>query len=144
MQQLPRRRRGLPALRRTAWPPARCLLPVALILALALAGCGAGDPAPALAGRWSLSQDLGGGFSSYLTWGFTGGRFTLEGYPPLRQAGRFRLIAQRENTYRLQLYDQSGDLPTDDRELLVVYDPQADTLLIDGQGPYHRVAEAQP
>lgn len=118
-------------------------LSLAVALGTMLTACAAPDPAPALAGGWTFSQDLGQGFGAYLTWSFAGDRFTLEGYPPLRQEGRFRLIERRDHTYRIQLFAQSGDLPADEREILVVYDPTADTLMIDGQGPYRR-AEGAP
>ena len=90
-------------------------------------------------GQWSYSQDLGDGFFSNLTWDFRTGHFTLEGYPPLYQEGDYRVLTSDGDNVTLRLINQSGDLPSDDRDLEIVLDRSAETLMIDGQGPFHRV-----
>lgn len=90
-------------------------------------------------GQWSYSQDLGGGLASVLTWDFRNGQFTLEGYPPLFQEGDYRVVKSDGDTVTLRLVNQSGDLSTDDREMEIILDRSAETLMIDGQGPFHRV-----
>lgn len=90
-------------------------------------------------GQWSYSQDLGGGLASVLTWDFRNGHFTLEGYPPLAQKGDYRVVKSDGDTVTLRLVNQSGDLSTDDREMEIILDRSAETLMIDGQGPFHRV-----
>lgn len=90
-------------------------------------------------GQWSYSQDLGGGFASVLTWDFRSGHFTLEGYPPLLQEGDYRVVTSEGDSLTLRLVNQSGDLPTDDRDIVILLDRSAETLMIDGQGPFHRV-----
>jgi hypothetical protein len=90
-------------------------------------------------GQWSYSEDLGGGFASVLTWNFRAGHFTLEGYPPLFQEGDYRVVKSEGDTVILRLVNQSGDLSTDDRDIEIILDRSAETLMIDGQGPFHRV-----
>lgn len=90
-------------------------------------------------GQWSYSEDLGGGFASVLTWDFRNGHFTLEGYPPLFQEGDYRVVKSEGDIVILRLVNQSGDLPTDDREIEIILDRTAETLMIDGQGLFHRV-----
>lgn len=90
-------------------------------------------------GQWSYSQDLGEGFASVLTWDFRAGHFILEGYPPLFQEGDYQVVKSDGDTVTLRLVNQSGDLATDEREIEIVLDRNAETLLIDGQGPFHRV-----
>jgi hypothetical protein len=90
-------------------------------------------------GQWSYSQDLGGGFASTLTWDFRSGHFTLEGCPPLSQEGDYRVVKSDGDNVTLRLVNQSGDLPTADRDLEIVLNRSDETLMIDGQGPFHRV-----
>jgi hypothetical protein len=90
-------------------------------------------------GQWSYSEDLGGGLASVLTWDFRDGRFTLEGYPPLFQEGDYQVVQSAGESVTLRLVNQSGDLSTTDREIEIILDRGAETLLIDGQGPFHRV-----
>jgi hypothetical protein len=105
---------------------------------LACATLGMGDNERFIQGGWSHGTDNGDGHGTYLLLTFTPGYFSMEGYPPLEQRGRYRVVDSRGDTLTLAFTHQSGDLPTDDRELLIVLDRTADTLLIDGGGPYTR------
>ena len=89
-------------------------------------------------GTWTHSTDNGDGHGTYLELTFTPGRFKMEGYPPLTQTGRYRVTSSLGTALVLQLTDQAGDLPTGDREMVVVLDRAAGQLTIDGGGPYTR------
>lgn len=89
-------------------------------------------------GTWTHAADLGDGHASYLEVTFAAGRFTMDGYPPLHQTGRYRVDSASGDTLTLHLTAQAGDLPTDDRDMVIVLDQAADQLLIDGEGPYSR------
>jgi len=123
----------------------RFLKLVLITLLLPTLACSAVQPitpdtnAQFIQGQWSYSEDLGGGLASVLTWDFRAGHFTLEGYPPLFQEGDYRVMKSEGDTVILRLVNQSGDLPTDDREIEIILDRGAETLMIDGQGPFHRV-----
>jgi hypothetical protein len=118
-----------------------CLaLPLFLSLAASL-GCSTllmGEPERFVQGTWMHATDLGDGHASYLEVNFDTGRFTMDGYPPLHQTGRYRVASSAGDTLTLRLTGQSGDLPTDDRDMVLVLDPAADQLLIDGEGPFTR------
>jgi hypothetical protein len=93
-----------------------------------------------LQGAWMYSADLGDGHSSYLQWTFNAGYFTVEGYPPLYQTGRYRVISSTNDVVVLRLTGQSGDWPTDDTDIEVVLDRANAQLLIGNQGPFTRTS----
>ncbi len=117
-----------------------CLASLSALAAatLACATLGMGDNERFIQGAWSFGTDNGDGHGTYLVLTFTPGYFSMEGYPPLEQRGRYRVVDSRGDTLTLEFTHQSGDLPTDDREVLIVLDRAANTLLIDGSGPYSR------
>ncbi|MCC7361679.1 MAG: hypothetical protein IT317_19500 [Anaerolineales bacterium] len=90
-------------------------------------------------GTWGWGQDFGDGHGSYLTWTFAAGSFTVEGYPPLHQTGRYAVSDSTNDTLTLALTDQSGDWGTADRAVIVVIDEAAGSLTIENNGPYNRV-----
>jgi hypothetical protein len=89
-------------------------------------------------GTWTHATNQGDGHGTYLALTFSRGRFAMQGYPPLEQRGGYRVAGSRGDTLTLDLFDQAGDLPTDDREMVIVIDRGADQLLVDGSGPYTR------
>ena len=89
-------------------------------------------------GTWRL-EGSNGGHSWYLEWKFTPeGKFTLEGYPPLFQAGSYRLTKTGPGTLALELYDQKGNFGTENSQIEIVMDRRKDELKIKGQGPFSR------
>lgn len=83
-------------------------------------------------GTWKDEERLPDGFASYLQWTFKrNSTFKLEGYPPLIQEGKFRVEKIEGNKVTLFLFEQKGDLPTEDRLLPLVVGNN--TLTIDGQ-----------
>jgi hypothetical protein len=106
---------------------------------LLLVSCSPADPNEKfIQGKWTAAGDLGDGHSWYLEWTFDGGSFEMSGYPPIYQKGKYRMTASEGDTITLELYNQEGDLSTDDRAITVVIDSANDQLTIDGQGPYSR------
>ena len=91
-----------------------------------------------LQGSWAQTRDQGEGHTSYLKWTFDHGRFEVDGYPPLHQTGRYRLMKSEGSTLVLQLYDQSGDWPVDEREIEIVLNSDGQSLTIDGEEPFQR------
>ena len=109
---------------------------------LLLAACSPTDPNEKLIqGKWMAAGDLGEGHSWYLEWTFNGGSFEMSGYPPIYQTGQYRVRASESDTITLELYNQEGDLSTDDRAITIVIDSANDQLTIDGQGPFSRTEE---
>lgn len=90
-------------------------------------------------GGWNAAGDQGEGHSWYLEWTFSNGTFEVTGYPPLHQTGKYRLTASEGSALTLELYDQAGDWPADDRAITILVDQAGDALTIDGQGPFSRV-----
>lgn len=89
-------------------------------------------------GMWRMTGE-NDGHAWYLEWTFDRGRFDLKGYPPLAQAGKYRVIKTESDKLTLELYDQKGNFGTDNSRLEVVVDKKKDTLMIKGQGPFTRV-----
>jgi hypothetical protein len=112
-------------------------LPLALLLTLFLTACGPTDPNEKfIQGTWMAAGDLGEGHSWYLEWTFENGKFSVEGYPPLTQTGDYKVTKSEGTTLTLELTNQEGDWPTDDTEIIVIIDPDNQTLTIDNQGPF--------
>jgi hypothetical protein len=115
----------------------RLLLTV--LLCLLLAGCAPSDPnLKFIQGTWTAAGDQGEGHSWYLEWKFANGSFEMSGYPPIYQAGKYRMKASEGGSLTLELYSQSGDLPSDDRSMIILVDMNNETLTIDGLGPFSR------
>jgi len=89
-------------------------------------------------GKWTAAGDLGEGHSWYLEWTFDNETFELVGYPPLSQSGKYHMVESKDSTLTLELTDQKGDLPTDDRTIVIVIDSTNNSLTIDNQGPFSR------
>jgi hypothetical protein len=113
------------------------LLPLQLI---ALISCSTSDTVSLIQGSWRLEEtlDTEGLHRSYLVWHFENGHFSLQGYPPLRQSGRYQVLVSEEGSVRLRLFEQSGDLGSSEREIVITL--ANDTLTIDGRGPYVSVS----
>jgi hypothetical protein len=107
-----------------------------LLQLIALISCATSDPVSLIQGSWRLDEtlDTEGHNRSYLIWHFENGHFSLEAYPPLRQSGRYQVLASEEGIARLRLFEQSGDLGSSEREIVIVLND--DTLTIDGRGPF--------
>ena len=89
-------------------------------------------------GTWRLSGMNDATHSWFLEWTFDHGKFTLDGYPPLHQEGKYRILKQRGNKLTLELYEQQGNFGTGTEQLEVVIDKNKDTLKIRDQGPFKR------
>ncbi|HKQ99787.1 MAG TPA: hypothetical protein VJT09_03890 [Pyrinomonadaceae bacterium] len=91
-------------------------------------------------GTWRLDGN-NDGHAWYLQWKFDHGKFTMIGYPPLRQEGSYRITKTGPGTLVLALYDQRGNFGTEDSEIGIAVDRRKDQLKIKGQGPFARVIE---
>lgn len=117
-----------------------CSVCVAALLAASLA-CSTlfmGDKERFIQGTWAFGTSTDDGHGTYLELTFKPGSFAMWGYPPLEQTGRYEVIGSAGDSLTLRLSGQTGDLPTDDREMVVVIDRAGETLTIDGSGPYTR------
>jgi hypothetical protein len=124
----------MPTTARLAWIAAISLLAATL----ACATLAMGENERFIQGTWTQGTDNGDGHGTYLELRFEAGRFTMQGYPPLEQSGRYRVTGSEGDLLTLELTDQSGDLPTDDREMLLVLDRANDSLMVDGGAPFTR------
>jgi hypothetical protein len=97
-----------------------------------------GDNERFIQGTWTHGTDSGDGHGTYLELTFLPGGFKMQGYPPLEQTGAYRVLSSAGDTLTLRLTGQAGDLPTDDRDMVIVLDRAAHSLTIDGGGPYSR------
>ena len=96
-------------------------------------------------GMWHLEGNDGRGLSWFLEWTFMDGKFSLHGYPPLNQEGRYRIIKTEGHKLTLELYDQHGNFGTENSQIEIVIDKRKDKLKIKGQGPFSRVkSESKP
>ena len=121
-------------------PHLRVLAAVVVLLASSLA-CSTllmGENERFIQGTWSYGTDNGDGHGTYLELTFSPGHFRMEGYPPLEQTGQYRVTSSLGSSLVLQLTGQAGDLPTDDREMVIELDTNLGQLIIDGGGPYTR------
>jgi hypothetical protein len=88
---------------------------------------------------WQLQGNDGHGHSWMLEWTFMDGKFTLHGYPPLSQEGRYRIIKTEGNKLTLELYDQKGNFGTENSQVKIIIDKRNDKLKIKDQGPFSRI-----
>lgn len=93
-------------------------------------------------GTWRLSGMNDATHSWYLEWTFDHGTFTLDGYPPLHQEGKYRVVKEQGNRLTLELYEQQGNFGTADDKLEIVIDKDKDTMRIKEQGPFKRSAKS--
>ena len=90
-------------------------------------------------GKWSQSGSSGG-FAWYSNYTFDRGSFTLDGYPPLKQSGSYRLVSSKGDTLVLEFYAQKGDLSTENRKVTITIDRANDAISFnEGKDFYSRV-----
>lgn len=114
-----------------------------LFLSLALAALvafpfAAGENEKLMQGTWRLSGMNDATHSWFLEWTFDQGKFTLDGYPPLHQEGKYRVLNEQGAKLTLELYDQQGNFGEGTEKLEVIVDKDKDTLRIRDQGPFKR------
>ncbi len=118
-----------------------------LFLSLAVAALLACPPAAGenenfMQGTWRLSGTSDATHGWFLEWTFDRGSFTLEGYPPLRQEGKYRVLSDQGNKLSLELYDQQGNFGTDNSQLEIVVDKEQEALKIKDRGPFKRFSKS--
>ena len=89
-------------------------------------------------GTWRLTGTNDARHSWFLEWTFDQGKFNLDGYPPLHQEGKYRVLKEQGNKLTLELYEQQGNFGTANSQIEVVIDKDKDTLKIKDQGPFKR------
>lgn len=95
-------------------------------------------------GKWRVEGKLppnqsGHSMSWFQEWTFTDGKFLEEGYPPLGQKGKYRVINNESDKLTLELYEQSGTFGTENSQLQIVVDKQENTLKIGQNAGFKRV-----
>jgi len=83
-------------------------------------------------GTWNQSGTLPEGFGWYSKYTFDKGGFTVQGYPPLRQSGSYRILNSKGDTIELELYDQKGDLGTENSKVTITIDRAKDAISLNG------------
>ncbi len=90
-------------------------------------------------GKWSQSGSADG-FAWYSNYTFDRGSFTIDGYPPLRQSGSYRIVSSSGDTLVLEFYDQKGELGTENSKRTITMDRAKDAISFDsGKNFYSRV-----
>lgn len=92
-------------------------------------------------GTWRLAGQNDPRHSWYLEWTFDHGKFDLVGYPPLHQSGNYRILKTEGSKMTLELYDQKGELGTQNSQIEIITDQKKGTLTIKGQGPFTKIKE---
>lgn len=80
-------------------------------------------------GTWRISGS-NGTMAWFMEWTFADGNFIQEGYPPLLQKGKYRLLKDENNTLVLELYKQEGTFGNEQREIEIVLDKKKNQLSI--------------
>jgi hypothetical protein len=93
-------------------------------------------------GTWRLSGMNDATHGWFLEWTFDHGTFTLDGYPPLHQEGKYRVLKQQGRKLTLELYEQQGNFGTANDKLEVVIDKNRDALRIKDRGPFKRFTKS--
>jgi hypothetical protein len=102
-----------------------------------------------LRGTWRLDGELrnnnsGHPFHWFLEYTFScDGTFVLTGYPPLSQKGKYRVLSTDEDKLILELYEQSGNFGTKDKQIEIVIDKEKERLRIDGKEGFTHVKKKQ-
>jgi hypothetical protein len=95
-------------------------------------------------GTWRLDGELppnntGHGFHWFLEYTFNAdGTFILNGYPPLMQKGKYRIVKSEDAKLTLELYEQSGNFGTKDKTIEIQVDRKKGILNIDGKEGFRR------
>lgn len=82
-------------------------------------------------GKWSQSGSSGG-FAWYSNYTFDRGSFSIDGYPPLKHSGSYRLVSSKGDTLVLEFYDQKGDLSTENKNVTITIDRGKDAISLNG------------
>jgi hypothetical protein len=82
-------------------------------------------------GKWSQSGS-NDGHAWYLTYTFNSGSFTVEGYPPLRQTGSYRVVSSVGDVVVLEFYNQKGDWGTQNTKETLTLVRAQDQFSLDG------------
>jgi hypothetical protein len=92
-------------------------------------------------GKWRLAGTFGDDENRawFLEWEFDNGKFTQNGYPPILQEGKYKILEDNKNTLKLKLYKQKGTFGDDDSELTIIVDKEEKTLTINGKKDFMRI-----
>ncbi|MBI5052173.1 MAG: hypothetical protein HZB52_02775 [Chloroflexi bacterium] len=93
-----------------------------------------------LQGKWSQSGSADG-FAWYSNYTFDRGSFTIDGYPPLKQSGSYRLVSSSGDTLVLEFYDQKGDLSTENSKVTITVDRAKDAISFDSGKTFYSRAK---
>ena len=109
-----------------------------------LSACAQQDNQKSIEGKWRLRGELPGkdgkpGMAWFLEWIFTDGKFLQTGYPPISQKGKYRILKKDGDKLTLELYEQSGNFGTEDKQIEIIIDAEKETLKINGKEGFKRV-----
>lgn len=72
------------------------------------------------------------------------GHFTISGYPPLQQSGRYHVTDMTKTETTLALTGQKGDFGSTDSTLTLEPSSNPDQMRINGDGPYVKKENSSP
>lgn len=94
-----------------------------------------------LLGNWRAAGDHGNGHAWYLQWKFASGSFEMRGYPPIYQAGKYRIVAIEDSKLTVELFDQKGNFGAEKRTVEVLLDGADGTIKIDQMAGFRRIED---
>jgi len=92
-------------------------------------------------GKWHISGNVPGdrNLSWFLEWEFSDGKFIQNGYPPILQKGKYKVISDKESKLKLKLYDQKGTWGEDDSEVEIIINRESKLLTIQGKSGFKKL-----
>ena len=79
----------------------------------------------------------------FLEWTFANGNFKQTGYPPILQAGKYRIVSLLANKLTLELYDQKGTFGENNQNLEIVINQQTNKLAISNTQNFSRANDVK-
>jgi major membrane immunogen (membrane-anchored lipoprotein) len=95
--------------------------------------CGHSENERFIQGEWQAAGEQGSGYAWFIRWKFKQGNFVQTGYPPLEQAGKYRVLSEKDDDLELEFFDQSGTFGTNVQRVKIVLDKINRSLLLEGR-----------
>lgn len=94
-----------------------------------------------LQGKWRAAGDHGNGHIWFLEWTFDDGKFKQNGYPPILQEGKYKIISVEKGKITLELFEQKGTFGERTKTIDILIDSQTKLLKIWQMENFSRVIE---
>jgi hypothetical protein len=126
---------------------AHAYLILTLLMLVQLAACrprGAESKDELIQGTWRLDgsqrDQAGREFTWFSQYEFDKGNFKQSGYPPISQAGSYRILSIDGDKLWLELFDQHGTFGTENKQIVIVVNSAQGELTIANVDHFKRTA----